>query len=311
MLGGGGVVWLEPPIAILATKHIKRCYNWVAICKKICNPATVGWYIPKLTVVGCKIILLYFILLWAHSLFPIFFSLSQPPFLSLHPVLFSPFSVSTYWWRDWHGAVDIGICGGAVEVVGHGDCWICGWFCWVGLWWWWWLCCCCDGWVYCEVVFRWWWCEFKGFDGRGLWDVWVWWVLLWFFVVGIVASGDCFWFVADFLLGDVWVWWWCRWWWWGWVRCGRGGYGLGQIWGLWAFGSDLGGLDQIWWRLGGWVLVEVLCGFAGERDWKIERKEKWKSRERNWIFYITCCWYGLYYFNKLYEKIETGIFGKL
>ena len=56
---GGGVVWWEPPIAILATKHIKRCYNWVAICKEICNPDTVGWYIPNLTVASCKIILLY------------------------------------------------------------------------------------------------------------------------------------------------------------------------------------------------------------------------------------------------------------
>ena len=79
----------NPPVAILATKPIKRCYNWVAIYKKIGNPATTGWYIPNLIVACCKIILLYFIPLWAHSLFPIFFSLSQPPFLSLlssHPL---------------------------------------------------------------------------------------------------------------------------------------------------------------------------------------------------------------------------------
>ena len=79
-LGGGGCK--NPLVAILPTKPIKRCYNRVAIWKKIYNPTTVGWYIPNLTIVGCKIILLYFILLQAHSLFPIFFSLSQPPFLS-------------------------------------------------------------------------------------------------------------------------------------------------------------------------------------------------------------------------------------
>ena len=161
----------------------------------------------------------------------------------------------------------------------------------------------------------WWWCEFNGFDGLRLWDLWVWWVLLWFFVVGIMVDGGCFWFVADFLLWDVWVWWWIRWWWWGWARCGfivgwvhygGGGYGLGRIWGLWAFGLDLGGLDQIWWHFGWLSFGGRLCGFTRERDRKIERKGRWKSRDWNWIFYIIC-WYNLYILRR-FRKLVIAFF---
>ena len=38
-----------------------------------------------------------------------------------------------------------------------------------------------------------------------------------------------------------------------------------------------------------------------------ESKKKWK---RNIIFYIIWC-YNLYYFNELYIKIDTVMFGKL
>ena len=66
--------------------------------------------------------------------------------------------------------------------------------------------------------------------------------------------------------------------------------------GLWAFGLDFGG---VWIIFGGiWVAIgwcfwwlnvaefwwKVLCVFARERDKKVKRNERWKSRERNRIF---------------------------
>ena len=143
-----------PPIAILTTKIIKTCFSQVAISKKICNLATVNCYIHILTGTSCKISLIYFIplcgptSLFPHSLFSHISASLSLSLLSSHPlsllfVLFSPFSISVHW-RDQHGALDTGfyvdtnIYGGAMEVVGHGGCWICGWLCWLGLWWWWW-----------------------------------------------------------------------------------------------------------------------------------------------------------------------------
>ena len=63
--------------------------------------------------------------------------------------------------------------------------------------------------------------------------------------------------------------------------------------GLWAFGLDFGG---VWIIFGGiWVAIgwcfwwlnvaefwwKVLCVFARERDKKVKRIERWKSRKRN------------------------------
>ena len=95
--------------------------------------------------------------------------------------------------------------------------------------------------------------------GCGLWDVWVWWVLLWFFAMGIGA------FVGS-------------WWWWGgggvavvvvrkdslWVysgdgvHCGGGGYSLGwiQVAFGWRLGGVLGGL--VWLSFGGRFCVCLL-----------------------------------------------------
>ena len=50
--------------------------------------------------------------------------------------------------------------------------------------------------------------------------------------------------------------------------------------------------------------------FNEKRDNKVEKKDRWKRRERNQNFYIIC-WYSLYYFNRLYVKIKTEMLGEL
>ena len=59
--------------------------------------------------------------------------------------------------------------------------------------------------------------------------------------------------------------------------------------GLWAFGLDFSGVCIIFvgiWVVIGWLNVaefwwKVLCVFARERDKKVKRNERWKSRKRN------------------------------
>ena len=67
---------------------------------------------------------------------------------------------------------------------------------------------------------------------------------------------------------------------------------------------------EFWWK--------VLCGFAGERERERERqkgreeREMEEKREKLIFFFLNIiCWYSLYYFNKLYVKIEIRMLGKL